>query len=207
MPTFRNVDSSYQVVRADLCGAYKDLFKIAKTEDNGVLKLIPSSIGKLKAGKNYALSVTYTVSGEGGGDSEFIKVSSNTFVIKPKQTVPKVESTVKQFTLYASAGGESRGETATLSVPHTSTKGYYVIQDASGSLDVNKDGKADLIVTTTKVTATGGKADIKVYVQDADAVKAAAKGTAYKIPVTVKCLGRDGVSRDASIAVSVLVKK
>lgn len=206
-PTFRNVDSSYQVVRADLCGAYKDLFRIAETEDNGVLKLIPSSIGKLKAGKSYTLSVRYTVGDEGGGYSEYFTVSSNTFVIKPKQTVPKVESTVKQFTLYASAGGESRGETATLSVPHTSTKGYYVIQDASGSLDVNKDGKADLIVTTTKVTATGGKADIKVYVQDADAVKAAAKGTAYKIPVTVKCLGRDGVSRDASIAVSVLVKK
>lgn len=206
-PAFRNVDSSYQVVRADLCGAYKDLFKIAETADNGVLKLIPSSIGKLKAGKNYALSVKYTVSDQGGGYSEFITVSSNTFVIKPKQTVPKVTSTVKQFTLYASAGGENRGETATLSVPHTSKKGYYVIADAGGSLDVNKDGKPDLVVTTTSTQATGGKADIRVYIQDADAVRATAKGTAYKIPVTVKCLGRDGVSGDAATTVSVVVKK
>lgn len=207
-PAFRNVDSTYQVVRADLCGAYKDLFKIAETEDNGVLKLIPSSIGKLKAGKNYTLSVKYTVSDKGGGYSEYyITVTSNTFTIKPKQTVPKVTSTVKQFTLYASAAGESRGETATLSVPHTSKKGYYVIQDAGGSLDINKDGKADLVVTTTKVTETGGKADIRVYIQDADAVRATAKGVNYKIPVTVKCVGRDGVSRDASTTVSVVVKK
>lgn len=207
-PAFRNVDSTYQVVRADLCGAYKDLFKIAKTEDNGVLKLIPSSIGKLKAGKNYTLSVKYTVSDKGGGYSEnYITVTSNTFTIKPKQTVPKVTSTVKQFTLYASAAGEGRGETATLSVPHTSKKGYYVIQDASGSLDINKDGKADLVVTTTKVTETGGKADIRVYVQDADAVKATARGVNYKIPVTVKCVGRDGASKDAVATVNVLVKK
>lgn len=206
-PVFRNMDSSYRVVRADLCGAYKDLFKIAETEDTGVLKLIPSSIGKLKAGKSYTLSVTYTVSDEGGGYSEYITVTSNTFSIKPKQSVPKVTSSVKQVILYASSAGESRGETVTLSVPHTSVKGYYVIQDAGGSLDVNKDGKQDLVVTTTATSATGGKADIKVYVQDADAVKAAAKGTAYRIPVTVKCVGRDGVSRDAVITVSVLVKK
>ncbi|MBD5514779.1 MAG: hypothetical protein HDR06_09015 [Lachnospiraceae bacterium] len=30
---------------------------------------------------------------------------------------------------------------------------------------------------------------------------------AYKIPVTVRCVGRDGVSRDASTTVSVVVKK
>ena len=206
-PTFRNMDSAYRVVRADLCGAYKDLFKIVKTESNGVLKILPSCVGKLKAGKRYTLSVTYTVCDERGGIGEYITVSSNTFSIKPKQSVPKVTSSVKQLTLYASAAGASRGETATLSVPKSSRQGYYAIADASGLLDVNKDGKPDLIVTTMSISPMGGDVDVKVYVQDADAVKATAKGVNYKIPVTVKCVGRDGTSRDAVATVSVLVKK
>ena len=48
---------------------------------------------------------------------------------------------------------------------------------------------------------------IRTYVLDADAVKAAAKGTAYRIPVTVQCKGNDGVSKNASTIVNVLVKK
>ena len=74
-------------------------------------------------------------------------------------------------------------------------------------LDVNKDGRPDLIVTTMSISPMGGDVDVKVYVQDADAVKATAKGVNYKIPVTVKCVGRDGTSRDAVATVSVLVKK
>lgn len=51
------------------------------------------------------------------------------------------------------------------------------------------------------------RARIKVYVQDADAVKAAAKGTAYKIPATVHCVGRDYVGKNTAMTVSVVVKK
>lgn len=206
-PTFRNMGSAYKVVRADMYGAYKDLFKIVKSERDGVLKIVPSSFGKLKAGKRYTLSVTYRVLDEGGGHGEYITVSSNTFSVIPKQSVPKVTSSVKQLTLYASAAGESGGETTTLSVPRSSRQGYYAIADAGGSLDVNKDGKPDLVVAKIKISPMGGSVDVKVYVQDADAVKATAKGVSYKIPVTVKCVGRDGVSRDASTNVAVIVKK
>ena len=206
-PSFQNLDSSYRVESAELCGAYNGLFEIAYRYSNGVLEILPSSIGKLKAGKKYTLSVKYTIKDAYGEGGEKITVMSNTFTIKPKQSVPKVTSSAKQLTLYASAKGESKGETMSLYVPHAYKKGCYAIQDAVGSLDVNKDGRADLVVTTTDTYASSGQAVIKVYVRDADAVKAAAKGTTYKIPVTVRCVGRDGVSRDASTTVRVIVKK
>ena len=103
--------------------------------------------------------------------------------------------------------GENKAERMYLYVPHNNKKGYYAIQGASGSLDVNKDGRADLMVKTLSTDKSSGRAQIAVYVLDADAVKATTKGVAYKIPVTVRCVGRDGVSKDASATVSVVVKK
>lgn len=206
-PTFQNLDSSYRVENAELCGAYKSLFEIAYRYSNGVLEILPGTVGRLKAGKSYTLSVKYTVKDAYGEGGETITVTSNTFTIKPKQSVPKVTSSVKQLTLYASAKGEDKGETMNLYVPHDYKKGYYAIEYVYGSLDVNKDGRTDLIVTTAGTYKPSGQATIKVYVQDADAVKATAKGTAYKIPVRVQCVGRDGVSKDASTTVSVVVKK
>lgn len=211
-PTFQNLDSSYLVMNAELCGAYKDLFVIKRRYNNGMLDILPKNVNsygssKLKAGKGYVLSVKYTVKDSYGEGGETITVMSNTFTIKPKQSVPKVTSSVKQLTLYASAKGPDKGETMYLYVPHDSKKGYYAIESAGGSLDINKDGRTDLYVMTTDTYAQGGRATIKVYVLDADAIKAAAKGTAYKIPVTVRCKGSDGVSKNASITVSVLVKK
>lgn len=206
-PAFQNLDSSYSVTGVRLEGAYKDLFSIEWYSD-GSIRIIPATTGRLKAGKNYTLSVTYTIKDASGEGGEMITLTSNTFNIKPKQSVPKVTSSVKQLTLFASAKGESKAETMYLYVPHSDyKKGYYAIQSASGSLDVNKDGKADLIVSTMQTTASSGRAQIAVYVLDADAVKASAKGTGYKIPVTVRCVGRDGVSKDASTTVSVVVKK
>ena len=206
-PTFKNLDSSYYVTDAELEGAYKDLFEIYTWYSGGSLRIVPSSVGELKAGKSYQLSVTYTVKDSYGEGGETITVTSNTFTIKPKQSVPKVTASTKQLALYACAKGQSKAETMYLYVPHDSKKGYYAIQNASGSLDVNKDGKADLMVTTLSTSRSSGQAQIAVYVLDADAVKATTKGVAYKIPVTVRCVGRDGVSKDASTTVSVVVKK
>ena len=206
-PTFKNLDSSYYVTDAELEGAYKDLFEIYTWYSGGSLRIVPSSVGNLKAGKSYQLSVTYTVKDSYGEGGETITVTSNTFTIKPKQSVPKVTASTKQLALYACAKGQSKAETMYLYVPHDDKKGYYAIQNASGSLDVNKDGKADLMVTTRSTNESYGRAQIAVYVLDADAVKATAKGVAYKIPVTVRCVGRDGVSKDASTTVSVVVKK
>lgn len=206
-PTFKNLDSSYNVVNAELEGAYKDLFKISEWFSGGGVRIVPSSVGELKAGKSYQLSITYTVKDAYGDGGETITVTSNTFTIKPKQSVPKVTSSVKQLALYACAKGENNAERMYLYVPHEYKKGYYAIQNAGGSLDVNKDGRADLMVRTLSTSRSSGQAQIEVYVLDADAVKATAKGVAYKIPVTVRCVGRDGVSKDATTTVSVIVKK
>ena len=70
---------------------------------------------------------------------------------------------------------------------------------------VIRAGKADLMVKMLSTTSSG--AQISVCILDADAIKATAKGVTYKIPVTVKCVGRDGVSKDASTTVNVVVKK
>ena len=206
-PTFKNLDSSYSVSNAKLEGAYKNLFRIYTRYSDGRLKIVPSSVGQLKAGKSYQLSVAYTVKDAYGEGGETITVTSNTFMIKPKQSVPKVTASAKQLALYACAKGEDKAEKMYLYVPHNYKQGYYAIQNASGSLDVNKDGKADLMVKTLSTSRSSGQAQIAVYVLDADAVKATAKGVSYKIPVTVKCVGRDGVSKDASTTVSVVVKK
>lgn len=205
--TFKNLDSSYQVMDAQLEGAYKDMFRIGEWLSGGSFRIVPSSVGQLKAGKSYSLSITYTVRDVYGEGGETITLQSNTFTIKPKQSVPKVTTSVKQLRLYACAKGEDKAERMYLYVPHEYKKGYYAIQNASGSLDVNKDGKADLMVKTLSISKSSGRAEIAVYVQDADAVKATAKGVAYKIPVTVRCVGRDGVSKDATVNISVVVKK
>lgn len=206
-PTFKNLDSSYQVMDAQLEGAYKDMFRISEWLSGGRLRIVPSSVGQLKAGKSYSLSITYIVRDMYGEGGETITLQSGTFTIKPKQSVPKVTTSVKQLSLYACAKGEDKAERMYLYVPHEYKKGYYAIQNASGSLDVNKDGKADLRVETISTGKSSGSAQIAVYIQDADAVKATAKGVAYKIPVTVRCVGRDGVSKDATVNISVVVKK
>lgn len=211
MPTFQNLDSSYEVTNVELCGAYEDRFRIADSYNNGTVEILPRSVerwsNRLKAGKNYTLAVKYTIKDAYGEGGETITVTSNTFNIKPKQSVPKVTSSAKQLTLYASAKGYDKGETMRLYVPHDYKKGYYAIESASGYLDANKDGKVDMYVTTTETDPSNGQATIKVYIADADAIKATAKGTAYKIPVTVYCKGRDGSSKNAATTVSVLVKK
>lgn len=202
-PAFRNVNSSSEVTDIELCGAYKDLFRVVNRRTDGTMEIIPRFVGRLKAGKGYTLSVKYTIQDYGDG-GEAVKVMSNSFTVKPKQSLPKVTSSVKQLTLYACAEGKS--ETMELYVPY-SMAGCCAIEDAGGSLDVDQDGRADLMVETTDISPYKECATVKVYLLNADAVRATAKGVAYKIPVTVKCVGRDGVSRDASTTVKVLVKK
>lgn len=206
-PKFQNFNSSYHVADAELQGAYKDLFRIIMHTD-GTQTIVPRDIGKLQAGKKYALSVKYTIRDTGEMADETIMITSPSFIVKPRQSAPKVTLSTNRLTLHASAKGEDNAAILNLYVPHDNDKqGYYSIQDASGALDVNKDGKTDLIVKTIDTKVAGGQASVKVYVLDADAVRATVRGTAYKIPITVQCVGRDGVSRDASTTVSVIVKK
>ena len=146
------------------------------------------SSGKLKAGQTYKLAVQYTVT---TGSGERFTVTSNTFKIKPKQSKAKVKIVNNNQTLYAAS---EMSRSYSLSVP-----AYYTIESASGSLDCNKDGKADIVVS-------GGRT-LTVRITDQDAVGASVKGKAYSIPVTVRLQGRDGISMDVNIKVKVKIKR
>ena len=48
---------------------------------------------------------------------------------------------------------------------------------------------------------------LNVEIIDRDAVVASAKGKTYTLPVTVKLVGRDGISKDASVSLKATVKR
>lgn len=197
---FANVGSDFEVTGARLTGEYSKYFSIRKyvnTSGNPIyyIKINSSQKGKLKAGQNYKLRVVYTVQMSGG---ESIEVTSNVLNVKPKQTAPKITVAKNGQTLYVAS---NLTRTYTISVPNSS----YGITDASGSIDVNKDGMADITVTTNSISDQS--ANLTVQITDQDAVLATANGKTYSIPVTVKVLGRDGIAKDASAVINVKVKR
>ncbi|MBD5445097.1 MAG: hypothetical protein HDR29_06040, partial [Lachnospiraceae bacterium] len=199
-PKFSNLADGYSISISNysLTGEYSDYFTLnrgyitygKKYEYHYYIEVRDnSSTRKLKAGQAYKLAIEYTV---WNSDGEKFTVTSNTFTIKPKQSSPKVTVTNNNQTLYAGANSLSRSYS--LSVP----SGYY-ISSASGSIDCNKDGKADITVS--------GSSSLTVSISDKDAVGATAKGKSYSIPVTVKLVGRDGISKDVKITIKVKVKR
>lgn len=194
-PKFSNMGSSYSISGYKLTGEYSDYFdlnygwvKYGKSYGYHYYLTVEES-GKLKAKQAYKLAVEYTVTPQ-NGDS--FTVTSNTFTIKPKQSVPKITVGNNNQTLYAGADNLSR--TYYLYLPTG-----YSVTSAYGSLDCNKDGKAD-------ITVSGGSS-LSVRIADRDAVGASAKGKTYSIPVTVKLTGRDGISVDAKVTIKIKVKR
>lgn len=202
-PVFRNLGTNYSVTDYKLTGEYSRYFKLKAESTTYGTKygyyyfLTAADSGKLKAGQAYKLAIEYTLKAH---DGKSFTVTSNTFTVKPKQSAPKITITSgNNQTLYISS---DRTRTVMIAVPNS----YYQIESAAGSLDCNKDGKADLTVSG-KVEGTGEKAALKVEITDKNAVTASEKGKIYNIPVMVKLAGRDGVSRDAKITVKVTVRR
>ncbi|MCM1113113.1 MAG: Ig-like domain-containing protein [Muribaculum sp.] len=197
-PKFSNLSSDYFVSSYKLTGEYSDYFSLnysairyGNTYGNHYYIAVKDRTScKLKAGQTYKLAIEYTISLRNG---ETIQVTSNTFKIKPKQKAVKVTVQNNNQTLYAGAGG-TLNRTCRLSVPS-----YYTISGASGSIDCNKDGKADITVS--------GNSTVTIRIVDADAVGASASGKSYSIPVTVRLSGRDGVSKDVKTTIKVKVKR
>ncbi len=192
-PKFSNMSDGCYVSDYKLTGEYSEYFDLdydyQNTSPYGYHYYISiRSSGKLKAGQTYKLAVQYTVT---TGSGERFTVTSNTFKIKPKQSKAKVKIVNNNQTLYAAS---EMSRSYSLSVP-----AYYTIESASGSLDCNKDGKADIVVS-------GGRT-LTVRITDQDAVGASVKGKAYSIPVTVRLQGRDGISMDVNIKVKVKIKR
>ena len=198
-PKFSNRANGYTVTGYRLVGEYSDYFRL----DYGYIRYANKwgyhyYIGiadryrcKLKAGQTYKLAVEYTFEGE---DGETFTVTSNTFKIKPKQTAAKVTVRNNNQTLYAGATANLT-RSCSLSVPSC-----YSVASAYGSIDCNKDGRAD-------ITVSGSGSSLTIRIVDADAVGATASGKAYSIPVTVRLSGRDGVGKDAKVTVKVKIKR
>lgn len=197
-PKFSNRPAGYNESGWILTGEYSDYFSLQRntityggksyygyfiTKRNDVAT-------KLKAGQTYKLAIEYTLTNSYG---EELKVTSNTFKIKPKQTAAKVTVTNNNQTLYAAANNVSR--TYYLSVPSG-----YTIEDATGGIDCNKDSQDD-------ITVSGSGSILTVKIANKDAVTATATGKTYSIPVTVKLKGRDGVAKDAKVTIKVKVKR
>ena len=197
---FSNIGSDCVVTGARLTGEYSKYFSIRKyanPSSNPIyyIKINSSQKGKLKAGQNYKLQVVYTLQATG---KESFEVTSNVVNVKPKQTVPKITVAKNNQTLYVAS---NLSRIYTISVPNSS----YGITDACGSIDVNKDGVADITVTTNSISEQS--ADLKVQITDQDAIPATAGGKTYSIPVAVKVLGRDGIAKDASVVIKAKVKR
>lgn len=197
-PKFSNLPDGYSLESYSLTGEYSKYFNInygnirygnkyayhyyITISDN-------TSTRKLKAGQAYKLAIEYTFTNYSG---EELKVKSNTFTIKTKQSAPKVTVTNNNQTLYAAADGVYRYYD--LSVPSS-----YTISNASGGIDCNKDGINDISVS--------GGSTLTVRINDRDAVGATAKGKTYSIPVTVTLRGRDGIAKDVKVTIKVKVRK
>ncbi len=209
-PKFANLGSGYYVTGAELTGEYRKYFDIYRSSDskgNSVqyIKISENGKGKLKAGQNYNLSVIYTLQDDEGNR---ITVQSNVMKIKPIQKAPKITIIGDNQILYAAAPDVEK--TTIIRTPYYDTdltKDYYMIQSAYGSLDTNKDGKADIVISSGYDSEGSSQAELIVRLTDKDAVITAAKGKTYTVPVTVKLVGRDGIAKDAAIKIKVTVKR
>ena len=208
-PKFANLGSGYSVTNAKLSGEYSKYFTLYKDEDSynatRYLKISGTGRGKLKAGHNYNLSIIYTLE---DADGNRMTVKSTVLKVKPVQKAPKITVAGDNKILYAAASDLYR--TCEIRTPYYNTgrdKDYYRIKSAYGSLDTNKDGKADIKVSLYDNESEYGYAMLKIQLADKDAVVAAAKGKSYTIPVTVELVGRDGISKDATVKIKVTVKR
>lgn len=202
-PKFSNMGSGYYVSSCRLTGEYSNYFTLHNIETICYAKKYSPhyyisinhsdhGIAKLKAGQKYRLAIEYTIVNE---DGEAFTVTSNTFTIKPKQTAPKITVLNNNQTLYAAAADIERSYS--LSLP-----AYYSMKSASGSIDCNKDGKADI-----EVSGSQGETCLTVKIVDKDAMNATVKGKSYSIPVTVKLYGCDGIAKDVKVKIKVKVIK
>ena len=200
---FANLGDGYRITSARLTGDYSKYFRLSRFEGyylnsdnyspNNPYYLNIAQYGKLKAKHNYNLTIEYTITTTSG--DEFTVQGS--FKVKPKQTAPKVKVVKNNLTMYAASDMSRIYE---ISVPEK-----YNISGADGLLDCNKDGMADIKAEIAGADANTAK--IKVSILNKNSVIASAKGKTYNLPVTVKVIGRDGISKDAKVTIKVKVKR
>lgn len=199
---FKNVCQDFTVESARLTGDFSENFVLSRYEGIGekaadnYYRLSIAKTGKIKAGQSYKLTIEYTLQTAGG---DLITVADD-FTVKTVQKLPKMTVKDKNEVLYACS---DVGKTCKVEMSDTS----YMVESISGGLDCNKDGEVDIAVSLDYVNDYYGHFGVYLEIVNPGAVAATTKGKTYKVPVTVKLLGRDGISKDATVNINVTVKK
>ena len=84
---------------------------------------------------------------------------------------------------------------------------YYRIEKITGGLDVNKDGKNDIVIDRVSTKDWDTAADITLRIADRDAISATVKGKSYSVPIEIMVMGADGVTKNIRTQIKVTVRK
>lgn len=197
-PKFSNAPEGFYVNEYKVVGEYSNYFRMGQSGGHYFVTVSSEGLNKLRSGQSYKLAVEYTMVNSYG---DTYTVTSNTFSVKPKQSKPKITISGNNQTLYAAAGSVSR--MYDISLPN-----YYTISNIYGSLDCNKDGVTDIVVTPNSIYGSySNYAELAVRLSDCDGAVSAKNGKTYTVPVTVQLVGRDGVAKDVTVNLKVTVKR
>lgn len=199
--SFKNVNSGCEETDRKVVGDYADYFDIWWSDAGQGFYLVPRSgmEGKLKAGFVYNVQIEFTLKIKDGAAIQV--VTTKPYKLKLRQSSVAAKVTPNTQIMYLS------NEKITRVYGLTLNSVYYRIDEITGGLDVNKDGKDDFIIEKVQKKSSDTVADITIGIKDRDAINATAKGKNYSIPIEVMVTGADGISRNIKTQIKVTVKK
>jgi len=199
--SFANVNSNYDVISREIIGDYAKYFEIWWSNEGQGFYLVPKPgmEGKLKAGFVYDIQFKCTLQMRDGVTT--VVTTTKPYKLKLKQSSVGVKVTPNTQIMYLSNEKVTRVYEAKLN------NGYYHIDTITGSLDVNKDGKADFVIESVQKKDGDTAADITIKLVDRDAVSTTLKGKKYSIPIEIMVTGADGISKNIKTKITVTVKK
>ena len=128
-------------------------------------------------------------------------ITKKPYKLKLKQSATGVKVTTKPQTMFAS------NEEVTRVYELMLNGSYYRIEKITGGLDVNKDGKNDIVIDRVSTKDWDTAADITLRIADRDAISATVKGKSYSVPIEIMVMGADGVTKNIRTQIKVTVRK
>lgn len=199
--SFKNVNSNYEEIGREVIGDYADYFEIWWSDPGQgfYLKAKRGMEGRLKAGFVYNVQIKFTLKMKDGTTTEII--TKKPYKLKLKQSATGVKVTTKPQTMFAS------NEEVTRVYELRLNGSYYRIEKITGGLDVNKDGKNDIVIDRVSTKDWDTAADITLRIADRDAISATVKGKSYSVPIEIMVMGADGVTKNIRTQIKVTVRK
>ena len=199
--SFKNVNSNYEEIGREVIGDYADYFEIWWSDPGQgfYLKAKHGMEGRLKAGFVYNVQIKFTLKMKDGTTTEII--TKKPYKLKLKQSATGVKVTTKPQTMFAS------NEEVTRVYELMLNGSYYRIEKITGGLDVNKDGKNDIVIDRVSTKDWDTAADITLRIADRDAISATVKGKSYSVPIEIMVMGADGVTKNIRTQIKVTVRK